>query len=129
MATSNLTLNPYRPTSALGDPFEWIELNPTAEVRAQCVRKDFLFREILLSGYLEARIVWDARGAREFVAVAGKRVVEKFSWLFVPHFDFTISTPQGRVDASIDVRVAWLLVTRGFCLTLNHQVVYQEGSC
>ena len=126
MPVSNLTLNPYRPTLVPDSALEWVEFNPSAEVMIRQIRKDTLYREITLSGFLDAKIELNARSGNEFVRVAGKKVASKICWWYVPRFDFVISTPEGNLRGAIEVRIAWLLFVRSFRLTLNDQLVYHE---
>jgi hypothetical protein len=136
MAASNLTLNPYQPTGigdrTLSDDARgsgsqaWVDTNPMASWVVSAVRKRLLYRQITLSGFIDTTITWDARGAYEFIRVGDKKVVEKFCWVNATRFDFEICTAHGTISGKIEVDVIGLLFTRGFRLTLNDQLLYQE---
>ena len=125
MAAGNLILNPYEPIEIAQAP-SWRPLNPHADLEV-AVRKSWLRREFQLMGYIDATIVWDARDTREWVTVDGFRVASKLSLLYVPRFDFLIPAGGGSLNASLEVRVAFLLLVRGVRLTIEDQEVYAEG--
>ena len=127
MSSRQRTLNPYQVCCVPAECAEWTEVNPTAGCHIVRVRKQLLYREITIRGFLETTICWDGRGTMELIRVAGRKVAEKFSWWYVTRFDFLIPTAEGTVPATIEVSQSWLLFTSRFRLTLGSEVVYEES--
>ena len=125
MAAGNLILNPYEPI-AIADAPSWRPVNPNAGIEV-AVRKSVLRREFQLLGYVDATIVWDARATREWVTVDGYCVASKLSLLYVPRFDFLIPAGGSSLNASLEVRVAFLFFVRGVRLMIEDQEIYSEG--
>lgn len=128
MVASTAALNPYHPAIAFDSgPVAWVVCHPNAPLEVTQVKRKILYRELSLSGLLETTIRWDARGPIEFVQVGRQRLRNTRGRRALASFEFAIPTHCGPIPGSIDVQVAWLFCTRGFRLTIAHNVIYAEG--
>jgi hypothetical protein len=124
--------NPYRSPSTDAGEAPRITSDDMSHVQAVIVRRGIAFREIRLSGAIEALIEYNGRGiGYESVLVNGVVAVRARNWNWrpwaplVPHLEFEIRTDARCVRARIDVK--GILTLRAFRLFVGGVLVYSEG--
>lgn len=103
------------------------------DVSALCKHRGWCSRTIVLEGLVDAEVRYDGMGFGERVYVNGRlaaktRFFTHYLDNVTPHVDFSIDSPDGRVDAALDVRASLfdLLRITKFVLSISGCVVYAE---
>lgn len=123
--------NPYAPPLLFDGSRRPPEHHPGRDLIATCIRRGWISRAVLLSGWLDAEIRYEGGGFGERVFVNDQLAARSSAFhthCVAPRIDFTINCEDCEVAASIEVEVSilHLLQIAKFTLTVDGNVVYSE---
>lgn len=102
-------------------------LRPGAQGRL--LAKGLLYRRVLIEAPVEATLEFDGRSLRDVIRIDNQIVSWRFSWWRItPYFRFALPAGDHELDVEVLLNLGTFLRILGFCIRIEGQVAYSEGS-